>query len=104
MSAPRTRPCIHGRPPARPCFCPNLGLVKSYPCLHFDRWGRKGVPLAEHERVALAIIALITGMMGFIVSMIAVPAASTALAADALTFVQHSVSAGFALRTSTGFP
>jgi len=58
--------------------------------------------LAEHERVALAIIALITGMMGFIVSMIAVPAASTALAADALTFVQHSVSAGFALRTSTG--
>jgi len=33
--------------------------------------------LAEHERVALAIIALITGMMGFIVSMIAVPAAST---------------------------
>jgi Co/Zn/Cd efflux system component len=60
--------------------------------------------LAEHERVALAIIALITGMMGFIVSMVAVPAASTALAADALTFVQHSVSAGFALRTSTGFP
>lgn len=60
--------------------------------------------LAEHERVALAIIALITGMMAFIVSMIAVPAASTALAADALTFVQHSVSAGFALRTSTGFP
>ena len=58
----------------------------------------------EHERVALAIIALITGMMGFIVSMVAVPAASTALAADALTFVQHSVSAGFALRTSTGFP
>jgi Co/Zn/Cd efflux system component len=35
--------------------------------------------------------------------MVAVPAASTALAADALTFVQHSVSAGFALRTSTGF-
>ena len=60
--------------------------------------------MAEHERVALAIIALITGMMAFIVSMIAVPAASTALAADALTFVQHSVSAGFALRTSTGFP
>jgi Co/Zn/Cd efflux system component len=60
--------------------------------------------LQEHERVALAIIALITGMMGFIVSMVAVPAASTALAADALTFVQHSVSAGFALRSSTGFP
>src|SRR5262245_46849296 len=43
-------------------------------------------------------------MMGFIVSMIAVPAASTALAADALTFVQHSVSAGFALRTLPGRP
>ena len=59
--------------------------------------------MLEHERVALAIIALITGMMGFIESMIAVPAASTALAADALRFVQHSVSAGFALNRSTGY-
>ena len=59
--------------------------------------------MAEHERVALAIIALITGMMGFIVGVVAPLFASTALAADALTFVQHSVSAGFALRTSTGF-
>ena len=42
-------------------------------------------------------------MMGFIESMIAVPAASTALAADALRFVQHSVSAGFALKGSTGY-
>jgi Co/Zn/Cd efflux system component len=58
--------------------------------------------LAEHERVALAIIALITSMMAFIVGTVAFPAASTALAADALTFVQHSISAGFALRTSMG--
>jgi len=60
--------------------------------------------LLEHERVALSIIALITGMMGFIESMIAVPAASTAMAADALSFVQHSVSAGFALRAANGVP
>ena len=59
--------------------------------------------MLEHERIALAMIALITGMMGFIESMVAVPAASTALAADALRFVQHSVSAGFALRLATGF-
>jgi len=59
--------------------------------------------LLEHERIALAIIALITGMMAFIESMVAVPAASTALAADALSFVQHSVSAGFALKGSTGY-
>ena len=60
--------------------------------------------MLEHERVALSIIALITGMMGFIESMIAVPAASTAMAADALSFVQHSVSAGFALRAANGVP
>ena len=60
--------------------------------------------MLEHERIALSVIALITGMMGFIESMIAVPAASTAMAADALSFVQHSVSAGFALRAATGFP
>ena len=59
--------------------------------------------MLEHERVALSIIAFITGMMGFIESTIAVPAASTAMAADALSFVQHSVSAGFALRAATGF-
>lgn len=43
-------------------------------------------------------------MMAFILGVVAVPAASTALAADALIFFQHSVSAGFAVRTSTGFP
>lgn len=50
------------------------------------------------ERVALSLIALITGMMGFFESMIAVPAGSTALAADALSFLQHSMSAGFSLQ------
>ena len=54
------------------------------------------------ERAALALIALITGVMGFIESMAAVPAGSTALAADALTFVQHSISAGFALWATAG--
>jgi Co/Zn/Cd efflux system component len=56
----------------------------------------------ENERVALALIALITGAMGFVESMIAVPAASTAMAADALSFVQHSISAGFSLWVAAG--
>jgi Co/Zn/Cd efflux system component len=58
--------------------------------------------LTDYERVALSLIAFITGMTGFIESMLAVPAASTALAADALSFVLHSASAGFALRAATG--
>jgi len=56
----------------------------------------------ENERVALALIALITGIMGFVESMAAVPAASTAMAADALSFVQHSISAGFSLWATAG--
>src|SRR3970282_595586 len=58
--------------------------------------------MLENARVALALIALITGMMGFVESMVAVPAASTAMAADALSFVQHSISAGFALWSTAG--
>jgi len=58
--------------------------------------------MLENERVALALIALITGIMGFVESMLAVPAASTAMAADALSFVQHSISAGFALWVASG--
>ena len=58
--------------------------------------------MMENERVALALIALITGIMGFVESMTAVPAASTAMAADALSFVQHSISAGFALWATSG--
>ncbi len=58
--------------------------------------------MIENERVALALIALITGIMGFVESMTAVPAASTAMAADALSFVQHSISAGFLLWATAG--
>ena len=54
--------------------------------------------MLEHERLALVVIAVITATMAFVESMVAVPAASTALQADALSFVQHSMSAGFALR------
>lgn len=54
------------------------------------------------ERPALALIAVITGVMAFVESMAAVPAGSTALAADALAFVQHSMSAGFALWETSG--
>lgn len=55
-----------------------------------------------NERVALALIAILTSFMAFVESMLAVPAGSTALAADALTFVQHSISAGFALWVTAG--
>jgi Co/Zn/Cd efflux system component len=58
--------------------------------------------MLDDERVALALIASITGAMGFVESMIAVPAASTAMAADALSFVQHSISAGFSLWATAG--
>jgi Co/Zn/Cd efflux system component len=58
--------------------------------------------MLEDERVALALIASITGAMGFVESMLAVPAASTAMAADALSFVQHSISAGFSLWATAG--
>lgn len=58
--------------------------------------------MLQNERVALALIALITGMMGFIESMTAVPAGSTAMAADALSFVQHSITAGFSLWATAG--
>jgi Co/Zn/Cd efflux system component len=55
-----------------------------------------------HERSALAIIASITGAMGFIESMAAVPAGSVSLAADGLAFVQHSISAFFAFWAASG--
>src|SRR5579872_3892217 len=58
--------------------------------------------MLQNERVALALIALITGMMGFIESMTAVPAGSTAMEADALSFVQHSITAGFSLWATAG--
>src|SRR5205823_341874 len=58
--------------------------------------------MMQNERVALALIALITGMMAFIESMMALPAGSTAMAADALSFVQHSITAGFSLWVTAG--
>lgn len=58
--------------------------------------------MLQNERVALALIALITGTMGFVESMTAVPAGSTAMAADALSFVQHSITAGFSLWATAG--
>ena len=58
--------------------------------------------MLEDERVALALIALITGAMGFVEGRMAVPFASTAMLADALSFVQHSISAGFALWATAG--
>jgi Co/Zn/Cd efflux system component len=58
--------------------------------------------MLQNEGIALALIALITGVMGFVESMIAVPAGSTAMAADALSFVQHSISAGFSLWMTAG--
>ncbi|HEX5281476.1 MAG TPA: hypothetical protein VFW28_15460 [Micropepsaceae bacterium] len=58
--------------------------------------------MLQNEGVALALIALITGTMGFIESMMAVPAGSTAMQADALSFVQHSITAGFSLWVASG--
>lgn len=58
--------------------------------------------MLQNERAALALIALITGTMGFIESITAVPAGSTAMAADALSFVQHSITAGFSLWATAG--
>lgn len=55
-----------------------------------------------HERSALAVIASLTGAMGFVESMAAVPAGSVTLAADGLAFVQHSISAFFAFWAASG--
>jgi hypothetical protein len=53
-------------------------------------------------RVALAIIAIICGGMGFVESIAAAPAQSTALAADALLFLRESVLAWLAMWISIG--
>jgi Co/Zn/Cd efflux system component len=53
--------------------------------------------MSEHTRLAIALVAFISGVMGFIESMAALPAASTALAADALGLLQQSINAGIAL-------
>ena len=54
------------------------------------------------SRAALAVIAIICGAMGFVVSMAAVPAQSTALAADALLFLRESALAWLAMWIAVG--
>jgi Co/Zn/Cd efflux system component len=58
--------------------------------------------MPEKTRAAIAIVAFISGLMGFVESMAALPAVSTALAADALNLLQQSVNAGFALWAFAG--
>ncbi|HEY5598342.1 MAG TPA: cation transporter, partial [Kiloniellales bacterium] len=58
--------------------------------------------MPDNERVALAVIASITGMMAFVEGTLSIPAGSTALLADALIFLQLSINAAFALQASTG--
>jgi Co/Zn/Cd efflux system component len=58
--------------------------------------------MAEETRLAIALVAFISGIMGFVESMAALPAASTALAADALGLLQQSVNAGLALWAIAG--
>jgi Co/Zn/Cd efflux system component len=58
--------------------------------------------LLDDQRAALALIAIITGFMGCIQGVSAMPAGSTALLANALIFVQHSVSASLASWAASG--
>ena len=58
--------------------------------------------MLDDQRAALALIAIITGFMGCIQGVSAMPAGSTALLANALIFVQHSVSASVASWAATG--
>jgi Co/Zn/Cd efflux system component len=78
-----------------------VNFLRRHPLNHQNE-SDQGRHMLQNERVALALIALITGTMGFIESMIAVPAGSTAMAADALSFVQHSITAGFSLWATAG--
>ena len=58
--------------------------------------------MLDDQRAALALIAIISGFMGAIQGVSAMPAGSTALLANALIFVQHSVSASLASWAATG--
>src|SRR4249920_550629 len=102
MRASLMRRCIRGRPRVRPCSFRDRFVQRSVFTVGIDLPPKAASVMIENERVALALIALITGMMGFVESMAAVPAASTAMAADALSFVQHSISAGFSLWATAG--
>ena len=57
--------------------------------------------MLDDQRAALALIAIITGFMACIQGVVAMPAGSTAMLANALIFVQHSVSASVASWATT---
>jgi Co/Zn/Cd efflux system component len=57
---------------------------------------------APSSRISLALIAIICGIMGFVLAMAAVPAQSTALAADGLIFLRESALAWIAMWVTFG--
>ena len=56
----------------------------------------------ENERLALALISWITGLMACVEGLMSIPAGSTAMLANALIFLQLSINSAFALRASMG--
>ena len=58
--------------------------------------------MLANERVALALIAWIAGLMACIEGLMSIPAGSTAMLANSLIFLQLSLNATFALRASFG--
>jgi len=54
----------------------------------------------DSERLALAIISWITGLMACIEGLMSIPAGSTVMLANALIFLQLSINSAFALRAS----
>jgi Co/Zn/Cd efflux system component len=58
--------------------------------------------MLANERVALALISWIAGLMACIEGLTSIPAGSTAMLANALIFLQLSINATFALRSSFG--
>jgi Co/Zn/Cd efflux system component len=58
--------------------------------------------MLANERVALALISWIAGLMACIEGLTSIPAGSTAMLADALIFLHLSINATLALRSSFG--
>ena len=58
--------------------------------------------MVDEQRAALAFIAIIAGVMGCIEGVMSMRAGSTAILADALVFVNHSISATLASWSLTG--
>jgi Co/Zn/Cd efflux system component len=58
--------------------------------------------MLANERVALALISWIAGLMACIEGVMSIPAGSTVMLANALIFLQLSINATFALRASFG--